>query len=151
MILLYLSASSESNSNEELKTLCQKASDFNTSKGITGFLYYSSPYFFQVLEGPESEVKSLYQSIKLDPRHTIEKDFVWNDVDGRLFPGWSMRFLRPLPKDKVEIEDILEQVLKSNLDKHFGEERFSKKIFSFIKWLSVSKKKFQHLGPLEYI
>ncbi|MDT0684955.1 BLUF domain-containing protein [Autumnicola psychrophila] len=60
--------------NPELsETEIQKALDFsknwNNDNNITGILLYSQGNFFQVLEGEENLLKSLFSRIKADQRH----------------------------------------------------------------------------------
>ena len=52
----------------------------------------SGRLFFQVLEGPDSQVDGLFEDIVADPRH---KDVLLLDTEleipQRFFPNWSMR------------------------------------------------------------
>lgn len=36
---------------------------------VTGILLFNGSYFFQLLEGPEEQVKMIYRAICQDPRH----------------------------------------------------------------------------------
>lgn len=53
----------------ELLDIVAKAQVFNSSKEISGILIVKNKSVFQLLEGPENEVRALYEKIKQDPRH----------------------------------------------------------------------------------
>jgi hypothetical protein len=88
--LVYMSQAHRSMPLEALSSLLVKARAANEARLITGALLYQDQVFFQLLEGPEEEVRALYSKIKQDPRHfgcQILLDYQTNE---RLFPDWSM-------------------------------------------------------------
>ncbi|MCU0662943.1 MAG: BLUF domain-containing protein [Myxococcota bacterium] len=88
----YVSQFSQEMSEEAIGDLATRASHRNSQLGITGFLLTSGRLFFQVLEGPDSQVDGLFEDIVADPRH---KDVLLLDTEleitQRFFPSWSMR------------------------------------------------------------
>ncbi|MGQ7159049.1 BLUF domain-containing protein, partial [Escherichia coli] len=41
----------------------------NMQSDVTGILLFNGSHFFQLLEGPEEQVKMIYRAICQDPRH----------------------------------------------------------------------------------
>lgn len=64
----------------------------NTGADVTGALYFDGELFFQVLEGPESSVRDIFESIKRDPRHEGVKLLKIEDLPRRRFAGWRMKY-----------------------------------------------------------
>jgi hypothetical protein len=53
----------------DLIDMTSKAQKYNQSQEISGMLVIKSKSLFQLIEGPEEEVKALYKKIKGDKRH----------------------------------------------------------------------------------
>lgn len=68
----------------------------NGRLGVTGALYYDGETFFQVLEGPETAVALLYDTIRADPRHDEVALVARHPIEMRLFGLWSMKFVNGL-------------------------------------------------------
>lgn len=88
----YISRFSREMTAEEIRRLVDVAAQNNAEKGITGILMASGRLFFQIIEGPEDELNTVWQLIRDDPRHT--DILLLNSETGsfsRLFPDWSMR------------------------------------------------------------
>jgi hypothetical protein len=64
----------------------------NSKKNITGCLLYHDKVFLQLLEGEQKEVEKLYKTIKKDIRHSNVTLIIEEDINKRMFPGWSMAF-----------------------------------------------------------
>ena len=64
----------------------------NAHAGITGILLYKRGRFMQFLEGPESEVRRIFSTIKNDPRHGNITVISEGMIPARQFPNWSMRY-----------------------------------------------------------
>ena len=93
--LCYSSLSVVKMGAEELEALQKKAQTHNSDHSITGLLSYdeNTQRFFQILEGPENEVRRLMNRIINDGRHTdIEVLFITR-ISDRVFSDWSMRLL----------------------------------------------------------
>lgn len=95
--IVYLSASSHLLSDAELEAILSTSRANNRERGITGMLLYSDGGFIQVLEGPPSEVMSLYHTIERDPRHKRLIALLKGPIEERNFPDWEMGFQRVDP------------------------------------------------------
>jgi hypothetical protein len=62
----------------------------NSHDGITGFLIFDKIWFVQILEGERSKVTETYARIARDTRHSAATIINVRDVQGRLFPNWTM-------------------------------------------------------------
>ena len=104
--LTYASTATQEWSPEDLLELLKQARTNNGAKNITGILLYSKGTFFQVLEGEEATVESVYSLIEKDPRHKnctlIEK----LNITERAFPYWSMGFEKIDPKELRKMEGL---------------------------------------------
>ena len=56
-------------SNVDIKHLMDYVKTQNNQLGITGILIYAEGNFFQILEGEQDAILSLFKKIKKDPRH----------------------------------------------------------------------------------
>lgn len=91
--LVYVSKAVKRMKDDELTQLLQAARSFNSQHGITGLLLYDGyGTFIQVLEGDEIAVKTLYQKIYDDPRHTNINRVGLHYIDQRSFPDWKMGY-----------------------------------------------------------
>lgn len=77
-------------SEAQLGDILESAVRHNQAEGITGMLLYSGGNFLQILEGSEEQVKSTYERICLDRRHTNCFVLLEQDVQERQFGRWSM-------------------------------------------------------------
>ena len=57
-------------------------------------LLFREGQFLQLLEGPECEVKSVFEMVSRDPRHTGIKILLAEPIAAREFPDWTMGFER---------------------------------------------------------
>lgn len=104
----------------------------NPRFGITGLLVFGSGIFFQWLEGPRDNVKSLMQIISADSRHSNVVVLSQEDeIRERLFPSWDMELVAAAdisvvlqdamqdatsPKQRRALTVMLEALKKSSLD-----------------------------------
>lgn len=79
---------------EDLQNILSASQQYNDSNEVSGMLLYVEGRFFQVLEGPEEEVLSLFNTISKDSRHQNATIVAQGDLDKRFFKGWNMRFNR---------------------------------------------------------
>eukprot|EP00667_Euglena_gracilis_P001220 EG_transcript_1219 len=81
----------------------------NFRLGVSGFLLFSAPYFFQVLEGFPEVIGPLFEVIRRNPLH--DKCFVLGDVrcTERLYADWQFRAVETaeLP---VTVANVLPQM-----------------------------------------
>ncbi len=104
--LTYASTALKEWGSEELLKLLNQCRINNGAKNITGILLYANGTFFQVLEGDDATVNSVYKIIEKDSRH---KDCTVIDsakITERAFPYWSMGFEKINPKELGEIPGL---------------------------------------------
>ena len=63
----------------------------NRKHDITGALICRSDIFLQLLEGPEQQVKNIYEKIQKDDRHINVYHLLDQFCEKRLFPAWAMK------------------------------------------------------------
>ncbi|TGD82467.1 BLUF domain-containing protein [Hymenobacter wooponensis] len=100
---IYISRFHNNPTEEQLTELLQQARLKNHRLLITGILLYASGRVLQVLEGPEQEVREVFEAITHDPRHYQIVTLADIVVPRRQFPDWSMGFT---VADPVEYEHI---------------------------------------------
>lgn len=112
--LIYVSEAVKPMSAQALEELLLVARKKNRDLKITGMLLYLNNSFLQVLEGPEENVKTLYQRIIEDERHRNIKLVEEMECDKREFGSWSMGF-----ENLDDVEDAPKQYYRSFLDNQF--------------------------------
>jgi hypothetical protein len=90
--LVYASSATCPMTPSALEALLGTARSKNERLGVTGMLLYRDARFVQVLEGPQHTVRTLYDTIRADDRHTAVIPLRERLVDQREFPGWAMGF-----------------------------------------------------------
>lgn len=95
--LVYTSLSIEPMTDEALDELLVISRRNNAAHGITGMLLYCGLVFIQALEGPEAEVRRLFEKIKQDNRHESVILLLEEMQPSRNFADWTMGFERLLP------------------------------------------------------
>ncbi|MBJ6143474.1 BLUF domain-containing protein [Hymenobacter sp. BT559] len=90
--IIYLSRASAPLSDDQLHDLLLQARTRNAALEVTGLLLYGNQQFMQVLEGEEEAVRTIYESIKGDPRHQNVTAYADKAIEQRAFEGWAMAF-----------------------------------------------------------
>ncbi len=90
--LVYTSSATQPFDDEALTALLRNARAVNETHGITGLLAYYDGCFVQLIEGPEAEVRQLYENLSRDPRHKIFGHVDEGHLPARSFPDWTMAF-----------------------------------------------------------
>ena len=93
--LVYVSQVSRPIARPEMDRLLDAARLHNTARGISGLLLHHRGQFFQVLEGPEVSVETLFARISRDPRHCAVEVLDSGPVAARAFGDWAMGFVDP--------------------------------------------------------
>jgi len=91
--VIYTSAETRPLSSQDIDALLSQSQTNNAETGITGMLLYRHGQFIQYLEGPESEVLHMYESIRNDPRHHQVMTINEGRLYRRLFGDWSMNLM----------------------------------------------------------
>ncbi|MDC6405913.1 MULTISPECIES: BLUF domain-containing protein [Maribacter] len=102
--LTYKSTMSDGIQISDIEDIIEVANSVNQENNITGCLVCQDNDFFQLLEGPKSNVLQVFDKIKKDPRHYDLEVLTRKINSHRFFPNWSMALL----SDK----DILDQTFK---------------------------------------
>lgn len=72
--------------------LIAKSEDYNHKNNITGFLIFHKGHFLQLMEGEETKIRLLYDTIRLDSCHTDCILVSTENVHSRMFHSWSLFF-----------------------------------------------------------
>lgn len=101
--LLYISQAFTNPIAEELiQDILSIARKENRKKNLTGVLLARGDYFFQILEGDESSVNTLFAKIEKDKRHKNVQVLVRIPNGKRIFSKWSMGFLQDNQNESVQ-------------------------------------------------
>lgn len=90
--IIYSSAATTPFGPEDLLTLLGHARSKNTGLNITGMLLHIEGSFLQVIEGRETDIDALFETISEDPRHGNIVTIVRESIPRRAFSDWSMGF-----------------------------------------------------------
>lgn len=112
--LIYRSHLSDNVPLSSLDKIVQKANKNNQLIGVTGILLFNGTHFFQVLEGPEKAVSTLYEHICRDPRHHNVVELMRDYAPFRRFGNVGMELFSLHEFDKAS-------VLQAVLDKGTSE------------------------------
>ena len=111
--LTYKSTMSDGLQLSDIEDIIEEAESRNQEYNITGCLVCQNNNFFQLLEGPKSNVLLVYEKIKKDPRHYDLEILTRKINSNRFFPKWSMALL----SDKDELSHIFkDKAIDLNLD-----------------------------------
>ena len=89
----YVSTETGELSSQDMVDLMTVARRINTERDITGLLLHREKSFYQVLEGPEAQVRQTFDSIERDERHTAVDILFEGAIEEREFADWRMGFL----------------------------------------------------------
>ncbi|MEO0744751.1 MAG: BLUF domain-containing protein [Pseudomonadota bacterium] len=90
---------------DEFAAVLKSSRRNNAALGITGALFMSDEYFFQVLEGPRTALSSLLGLIMNDDRHEDVVLTLFDAVSRRTFGEWSMA---ELPSQDPRMQALFE-------------------------------------------
>lgn len=88
--LFYKSTSIKELTQYDLNDIVLNAIKKNSSLNITGCLVYFNNEFYQLLEGKQEDILSLYSSIENDKRHYHVTLLNQEQTKYRLFSNWNM-------------------------------------------------------------
>lgn len=89
--IAYQSRASDFLSSADLFQIIQKSVANNGANGLTGFLIFSDPRFFQVIEGPDDALDNLLSKLRKDTRHHSIEIVHRGEVESRSYPNWRMK------------------------------------------------------------
>jgi hypothetical protein len=105
--LVYQSFATTPFSEEQLQALLTHSRQWNTDHSLTGVLLYSEGGIMQVLEGPEDEVRYIFNRISGDRRHSGVTKLSDGPVIQRNFSQWSMAFKAVNPDDFAQLKGYI--------------------------------------------
>ena len=79
-----------SRSPSDMVEILEQSEARNAVDAITGALVMTPAYYLQLLEGERRLLGACYQRICRDPRHSHVGLILFEAVEERLFPDWSM-------------------------------------------------------------
>ena len=102
--LVYYSISKKETSEKLIFDILETSRKNNSSKDITGCLLYHNNVFLQLLEGNKEDLSELFETLKKDTRHSNITLIIKDNIEKRMFSGWSMAFHKfDTNKSNVEI------------------------------------------------
>lgn len=97
-----------------LEDMVTAANIKNRRSDVTGILLFNGHHFFQLLEGPEEQVKEIYCCICNDPRHHNIVELMCDYAPARRFGKVGMELF---DLQKHERNDVLQAVLNKGTSK----------------------------------
>ena len=85
-------------SKEDLKDILALSINNNRENKVSGCLIYYKDRFFQILEGPKSDVLKTMERIKVDSRHHSIETIFQGIRSGRNFEEWSLALINTKPE-----------------------------------------------------
>ncbi|MBF4592122.1 BLUF domain-containing protein [Curtobacterium sp. VKM Ac-1395] len=121
--LVYTSTQTRPITDSELAQILAVGREKNTRLGVTGLLAHKEDNCIGVLEGDDDIVRSRFEQVRADPRHTNVRLLLDEPIQRRSFPDWSMAFqsLDPLMRDVPGFSDLFDVARPS--DPSFGASR----------------------------
>lgn len=111
--LTYKSTMADGISINDIEDIIAEAESANQKHNITGCLVCQNNNFFQLLEGPKSNVLLIYDKIKKDARHYDLEVLTRKINSNHFFPKWSMALL----SDRDELKHTFKnRAINLNLD-----------------------------------
>lgn len=117
--LVYISHASGHFGHQDLVDLLTHARVSNHKSGITGMLLYDGyEAFIQAIEGPEENVKNLFEKISKDPRHERISVLWQSEIETRSFPDWQMGFEDIKELNPDDLQGYSDFMQNRNLNTH---------------------------------
>ncbi|HHL9592800.1 TPA: diguanylate phosphodiesterase [Citrobacter braakii] len=112
--IIYRSHLREDAPLKALEDMVTAANIKNRRSDVTGILLFNGYHFFQLLEGPEEQVKEIYRCICNDPRHHNIVELMCDYAPARRFGNVGMELF---DLQKHERNDVLQAVLNKGTSK----------------------------------
>ncbi|HEE9993931.1 TPA: diguanylate phosphodiesterase [Citrobacter braakii] len=112
--IIYRSHLREDAPLKALEDMVTAANIKNRRSDVTGILLFNGHHFFQLLEGPEEQVKEIYRCICNDPRHHNIVELMCDYAPARRFGNLGMELF---DLQKHERNDVLQAVLNKGTSK----------------------------------
>lgn len=129
--LIYCSAARARFTPAALAQLLRQAREHNSQHGVTGVLLYTDGSFFQVLEGEESTVDTLFARISRDLRHTGVTLIIREPIARRAFADWTMGYAGMTAAEVASVVGANDFLTQGESFAHLGPSRARKLISAF--------------------
>ena len=80
--------------DDDVLAILQSSRRRNARLGVTGLLLYDAAQFFQLIEGEDEVVDSLFRNIAADTRHRDVRVLSEGPIARRAFSSWTMGYRR---------------------------------------------------------
>jgi AraC-like DNA-binding protein len=136
--LSYKSDFSENTINKDVEKIIETSLINNKRLNITGCLIVYQKSFFQILEGPKTNVLSVFKKIENDKRHK-NVNLIWKGSKvNRLFEDWSMALISKKGNLNLKINGELrfinvEELIKSKEDETIAMEILWRRVRNILK------------------
>jgi hypothetical protein len=91
--LVYVSLANPELRSDELNQIVARSAIKNADRGITGVLISCGRQLMQLIEGDETAIDALFETIRKDPRHGQVELLIRKSVDRRMFSEWGMKLV----------------------------------------------------------
>ncbi|WP_052731043.1 BLUF domain-containing protein [Spirosoma radiotolerans] len=105
--ITYFSTAIETTTEDNIQEIVTFSRERNARLNITGVLLYINGQIVQVLEGQQTAVTKLYNSIQQDPRHTQVRTVISRPISHRLFSHWYMGYETLTTQQYDEVSSII--------------------------------------------
>lgn len=95
--VVYAADAAQGVSDHDVADIVRQSQRNNERLGITGLLVWTGGVFLQAIEGPYAAVTELLEIIQTDTRHLGIMPISEKEIAYRLYPSWSMEYVRTLP------------------------------------------------------
>ena len=111
--LIYISSARAGTTAADCADILAVARRNNGHAGVTGLLLFNGKRFLQALEGPETDVRRIFDTVSADPRHRAVVSLSEKSIETREFGDWTMAY------EDIGKQDApsLKQLTTSLLDK----------------------------------
>ena len=109
----YVSTQTRPLGRDEVLAILATAREYNHLYGVTGVLLHREGSFFQVLEGHEADVRSVFERISRDSRHERIELLFDETIAEREFPDWRMGFVELDGTDISKLEGVSDFLTRS--------------------------------------
>lgn len=113
--LIYRSRLCDAVPFRDIETMVSAANLRNEHESVTGILLFNGLHFFQLLEGPENAVKTIYQQICKDVRHYNVVELMCDYAPARRFGKAGMELFDLRKHDQ---DDVLQAVLDKGTSRY---------------------------------
>ena len=124
--ITYVSTPVEGFDLDALSALWATCIEANRANEITGGLVYLGDQFFQTIEGPDDRIKSLWDKIQADPRHTDVKILMTCGPATRSFAHARMKLV-----NGSRVSSIRRRFDRTRLD-DVGYQEISRTVFRLV-------------------